>query len=285
MKSLVFVFLILLLTAPALAVEPQVNVQYRNGETIEYKPAGASFTLPSGWLGILPEGSNFFVIGHDTHPGMVLVTVEEAGLEEVRNVFAAPIPVDEGVTLVIEGEPEVSGKRISANFNIRSSDPSAAGAKAYGAALIGDHGFTLFAVGLGPADQLPQLTRIVQQVLRSAKLEKVKGPEPITSGPWVDRLRGQKLIRFYTGSGYSERTDLTLCADGRFFRRFDASSVSQLGTGAADFRRAGSWRIVGPNPTLVTTDSEGNVNTYSLEMKGEELHLNSNRWFREPAGC
>ena len=69
---------------------------------------GLSFVVPEGWLGSIPEDSMAFVMGSETQPGIIIaLTHETATAGELVENLAEPMPLEEDVTLHVQGEPIV----------------------------------------------------------------------------------------------------------------------------------------------------------------------------------
>ncbi len=102
------------------------------------------------------------------------------------------------------------------------------------------------------------------------------------AGQWQTLLRGKHLIYLYTASGFSERTDIYLCASGRFFYRSDSSSLSNNGSGVVGANSEGNWEISpGGGGSLILQFGNGTTRQYKLSRRqaGNEIGLNGNRYF------
>lgn len=89
-------------------VEAVSGQAYPGGTRVDFPDMGLSFVVPEEWLGSIPEESTAFVMGSETQPGIMLaLTHQAATAEELVENLAEPMPLDEGVTLHAQGEPEV----------------------------------------------------------------------------------------------------------------------------------------------------------------------------------
>jgi hypothetical protein len=89
-------------------VEAVSGQAYPGGTRVDFPDMGLSFVVPEGWLGSIPEESDAFVMGSESQPGIILaLTHGAATAQELVENLADPMPLDEGVTLHVQGEPQV----------------------------------------------------------------------------------------------------------------------------------------------------------------------------------
>ena len=108
---------------------------------------------------------------------------------------------------------------------------------------------------------------------------KLKKPK----GALAASLANKKLSTYYHGSGYYEKSTMTLCADGRYYSSFNASSVSINGTGGMNSNAAGQWSVSGK--TLTVRDANGSTRNFQVNQSRDQLLLNQKRWYREDYRC
>jgi len=98
-------------------------------------------------------------------------------------------------------------------------------------------------------------------------------------------LAGKLLTYFYTGNGYSERTDIVLCGSGAAYRSTDMGGFSPGNADGASFaalsRKAGTWNISADGSTLNVTMNVGGTFEYRLSARqaSNEIGLNGKRFF------
>ena len=98
---------------------------------------------------------------------------------------------------------------------------------------------------------------------------------------WQKFLTGKHLLYLYTSSGFSERTDIYLCASGEFIYRSDSSSLSSNGSGATGTNSDGKWQVTPNGGNLLLHFRSGNVKEYKISRRqtNDEINLNNNRYF------
>jgi len=279
-----------LLPSPPAAARPLTpDTPYVGPETLESAEAGMRFTLPAGWTGSLPSGGPGFIAARGE--GLqVILTPSPAPLTELRAELERGSQIAEGVTLTPAAPlKEGPGGALEGPFGVPGLDAL----KAYIIArpVKGRAPAVVVAVcTTAPLDACERAARELAQSVKPLKAAPASaapasaapaGAAP--AGPLAAALADKRLNRFHTSSGYSERETLTLCADGRVFRSFDASSVSQLGSGAARAGGDGRWAVRGQ--TLSVRWASGEVSEFEVSASADSLTLNGNRWLREDVRC
>ena len=279
-KILLVGTLILETFALSVASKPLVaDTTYRGPVNLEVADLGLKFKLPTGWQGVAPSSGEAFVATNNstiqlfllpmTMPVSVLEKEFEQGSEVSPGIFLQPVTRPKKMRdgslfgqFQLDGNPDV---QVFAQAKpIKRRNP----------VMI----LALCAKQVSSGD-CENAVRTFSKSIRSAK----KATQEKPSGQLAKFLSNRKLYRFYNGSGYSEKTTLTLCADGRFYRSFGASSVSQLGTGAASDSNAGRWKVV--NNSLNLQERNGNQRFLRIQLEGTKLFLDGERWLKESFTC
>ena len=117
------------------------------------------------------------------------------------------------------------------------------------------------------------------QIAKSVTFTKPQISEE-TSG-WQIFLKGKHLLYLYSSSGFSERTDIYLCASGDFIYRSDSSSLSGNGSAATGANSDGKWKISQNGGSLILQFRNGNAREYKISRRqpDNEIGLNGNRYF------
>ena len=263
-------------------VVPGPGEMVAQGTRVGEPTKGASFEIADGFTGAKEDGA--LVLTTEGHTGSVFVVVEAATLEEARAALAARQPIDQGVFLEPKGAPEVIGNVIKVRYDVSgTNDPL----DAYAVAVVGRHGFGVLFLGMMAESSVAHFEAAIDRMATSVELGAPQTPEP-SKGEWANALRGQKLQRFYTSSGYSEREVIWLCPDGSMARMFDIGGVDVAANFSAADRSeyGGTWAAYDENDTLELSYNNGTFGTYNLSTNDEgHLLLDGTRWFREPTNC
>jgi hypothetical protein len=247
---------------------------------------GFFFRTPAGW-GAGQRGEAF-LLGSDTHHGMILVMPHELGTLDQLRAEAAQGLHDQGVSLSPRGSIEPLGDRGLAVDLEGFADGRPARARAVG--LLSPHGGGVTVVALVAAESWgPDYPRWVEEIAGSMEF---RAPE---TGPiarqWEGEVRGRHLrfMESYTsgGGGYNLQRSIYLCSNGEYLYR-DSSVISAdvpgaSASGIGQGGEMGRWEVLarGQDGVLRLTSQEGNVRQYTLSWRNNLVHLNGERYFRD----
>ena len=288
------------------ALPPTVLAQ-QTGE-VSFPEYGLSFTVPDGWAGqVMGEA---FLIGHQTQPGFLMLTANEArSLEQMRREAAQGMndPAN-GLFLQPEGTLEPIGDHgLGGAF---SGSMGGQPVKSYLVGLINPHGQGVLIMSAVSASQWSaQYRELALQLAGSVRFSKVeKAPVAGQGGSvadWKYRLGDTRLTYmesynsidysnpgYTTGGGYSNKEVIDLCSQGYF--HYSSSSFMSVDGGPAASgnsrgrqRGAGTWEVraeANGNKTLVLSFHNGEVYEYTLSYPEKKMHLNGTRYYHTWTG-
>lgn len=123
--------------------------------------------------------------------------------------------------------------------------------------------------------------KIAYQIARSVKFSPSQQNQ--LTAQIRDLFAGKKLSYFYTGNGYSENTNIWLCASGRFFAKNESSSSSSLGSGFTTGEEQGTWetQASGNSIFLILKTDKGFAGRLEVTPRqaSNEIGLNGRRFF------
>lgn len=277
----------------------QVITAQQTGK-VDYKTLGVSFEIPEGWVG--QEVNGVFLIGHNTIPGVIMLTTNEARtMEQMKQEARAGIIDQQGTNLQISSDFEsVANNGIGAEFEGILEYQVA---KAYVIGLLNPFGSGMTIAYMTLKDLYTSQHKSAAVVLaKSVKFRKpVYGP---IVKEWKEKLNGVRLTymdsyssidysnpNYTSGGGYSSKTVIDLCAQGYFtFNGSHSLSVDAPGVSAGsngNDQGAGSWKVIANTAgqaVLQLNYHNGDISEYVLTMEGDKTMLNGNRYFRTWTG-
>jgi len=251
---------------------------------------GYFFRAPEGW-GANQQGS-LFLLGSDTHHGMILVLPHELGSLEALRAGAAEGLQQDGVSLRLSGPVEPFGERgIFAEYDGLAQGQPATG-RAVGLLSPYGGGVTIIAL-VARASYRPEYRGWVEEIARSMEF---RAPE---TGPiarqWDGEVRGRhlKFMESYYSQGgagvggYNLERSLYLCSNGEYLYRdsslisADAGGASAMGHGRGG--ETGRWEVTarGQDGVLRLTSQEGGIRQYVMTWRNNLIHLDGERYFRD----
>lgn len=271
--------LVPLLTSDAMAVEPVIGTEYPGTTAIEISGLGLAFTIPAGWSGGIPEGSEVFILAKMGLEGQVIMAADTMDRAELQKRMSQAVPITEDASLVPAGPAKVEGNRVSNTYQITLFGTRYEG-QAFGRASA--HGVGFFAIGLYTEESAAEVKRALAHVESSLKLTApVKpAPAPAASARGADSVAGRQLVRFIHGGagGYNSKEQFFFCSDGTFARSYSGGGASMDGfsMGTAS-QGAGRYRQEGATIQLQWQD--GTSGQLTMQRVDGQLMINGNKWF------
>ncbi|MBT8491662.1 MAG: hypothetical protein KJO07_01270 [Deltaproteobacteria bacterium] len=280
LKSIALAALIMGTTAGAAqAAELVAGKEYRGPVALESRQAGVSLSLPAGWVGGIPQGSDYLIMKSQRSGAMIIAGMRDMSAADARRDMSNAIPIEQGVVLQPVGAPTRRGNRFSNHYSVSGTQGQVVG---YVEAVVGRHGKGVVLVGLArPSDKIDATVRGVSSSVRLSRPVQPKAPKANTPADrqWVQNLAGKQLIRYFHGSGYSEKQQIWLGRDGRFQKSFNGGGATVNGSGAMQSGSRGTWTVSGGN--LILRYDNGNVASYRLSYDRKGLLLDGKRWYRK----
>ncbi|HHI94360.1 MAG TPA: hypothetical protein ENK04_12735 [Gammaproteobacteria bacterium] len=112
------VIMLLLGASESLAVEVQQGQIYSAGTYIESAQTGIGLTIPQGWKGAWPQGSEMFVLESASLKANIFMTFEQGNEAGLRTLMSNPIPLDARTQLVPASTPKRTGNIYTANYSV-----------------------------------------------------------------------------------------------------------------------------------------------------------------------
>lgn len=248
-----------------------------------FSPAyGTGLDLPAGWRGMLPAGSEMFIMERPGKAGLVLVMSAGSSAAEIQQALQNTIPLDAQTILIPKGGAETANGTYSNTFDVQGNKELAA----YAIAGLFESAVGIGVLTVGPAKD-KSLIATAKQVFNSLGYQKPVGPTMADGTLWVDSLRGIKLEYFYTGSSSNRHKTYYLCSDGSVSRSTSGGSMGGVGTLTSASSSQGTWSIEGDSsrPLLTISLANGDVASWVLSIRKKKLYLDGTQWFRSRAGC
>jgi hypothetical protein len=246
-------------------------------------PAGWTATLPEGWSLTANDGQRAVFV-HADGVRSVIATVTFANWATTRAELSNPIDLGGGVQLVPTGPPREADGAVHATYTVPASVQPLSG---FTEARALDADRVAVLIGFAPTERVGDLADVVHALAASVRAPRI---EPDAPNSWSAYLRDTHWVQLYTGSGYSERHDLWLCANGTYRRHDDLGGFSMDGTsGGAATDSAGTWQVAGsvagPGQLGLRAD-DGTHAVVGLTRDGDAVRVEGVRWLRAgPADC
>lgn len=255
-----------------------LDTAYQGPVSLEISSLGLAFTLPKGWQGIAPSSGEGFAASYGE--GIQVILAPYPGLmSQLKQELAQGSEISPGLYLLPKGQiKEFKDGAFGGHFTL----PSAEQANIYAIVKpIKDRSPVVTLAVCITGEDCRKYADIFYKSIKSIAKSEPKQTKP--SGALASALANKRLNRYFHGSGYSEKMTMTLCADGRYYSSFNASSVSVNGSGGMNSSKVGQWSVSGQ--ILTVREANGEVKTFQVHLTNEQLLLNQDRWLREDFIC
>lgn len=162
------VFALIILQPASAAVKP--GVTYPGGTKVETPGAGISFTIPTGWSGMLPSGATFFVMGSKAQKSYIFVLVDKMTAAEALKNMTSPLPMGNGLTLQPAGKIRRDGETLVGDYIVEGAKEPL---KGYIQTLVGDGGVGVGYVAISAPETVMDVQEVVHKLIEETTLDKL----------------------------------------------------------------------------------------------------------------
>jgi hypothetical protein len=288
------------------AVEIQPGQLYASETRLEAVALGVAFTVPKGWQGALPVGSEVFVLQPEADPSIYILAMgEQTTRAELASTLAAPIALGDGLSLHPTAAVADRGKALVGRYEVGGAPNPLV---AYAEAQAGSHGVAVAYILIAPPASLAAYEPVVRALISGTDLGAPAagtaaggaaaapngGSGSGTSGAsgsedrWDLYLKGKYIVYYYTASGYTDEQHLWLCSDGSFKRTGAGGGFGGGASGAFQGDSIGRWQATGAGEFGVLTLHYGDGSTARHELRWDyaenALYLDGTRWLHGDNG-
>ena len=274
----------------AWTLEPQPGQIYSSGTTLSITSLGVSLNIPEGWRAALSPDGEALQMEPLSGGAMLLAFADTMNQAKALETMQGPIPLDSGLQLHLEGQvTQAREGELSASYRI----PYQPNLSALGHAQTDQNGTSIALFLIAPVADLATLKPSLQAAANSVTFNK-RHTSPTTSKTvtqgaskdlWADYLKGKHIVRFFSGSGYTEEQHIWLCSDGGYYRSFNGGGWGGGASGAAQSHYTGQWRATGAGEhgQLHLHNQSGAVSTYQLrwDFAKSHLYVDGKRWLHD----
>ncbi len=247
---------------------------------------GATFTVPAGWTAAGTEDPS--IVALSPNNGVVVIaTTKPATLSSAQRDLGLPMDLGGGITLTPVGTVATLGNMLTGTYFVGGGGP---GMQAIVMTRVDPGGTSLSLIAFGMPELLPSVKSSLSQAVNAARFVAVTQPAAVavaavasTGSGWANYLRGNYLVRLYTGSGYSEKEELWLCSDGSYRYASDMGGYGGGFSAAGASSRSGVWSArneMSQAGALVLQRADGVVSELRVTGGEDGLYLNGTQWFR-----
>jgi hypothetical protein len=164
--GLAAILALMLAEAASAAVKP--GVEYPAGTQVDTPGTGASFVIPEGWSGILPQGGTYFVLGSPAQKSYIFVLVQQMTMADAERNMTTPLSIGHGFTLVPTGDLQREGQVLSGRYSVEGGKEPMAG---YIETLVDKGGLGVGYVAVSAPETASGVQKVVHQLVEETTLD------------------------------------------------------------------------------------------------------------------
>lgn len=235
---------------------------------------GVDFALPPGWKAA--ERNGVVLLGSDTEAGLMIVRFMPSTDRQMLTTGYAQGLQEDGVNLmpVSPIEEFAGGRGLAGELGGMAQNGSRLSARVVG--IPTPFGDSAVFLGVTAPDRYAQLKTRVDALAASAAFNKPKLP------PANVAVAGRYSYIFVSNSGgsYSRQDNLSLCADGTFFRGGEMSGSGYAGSATTMRQNGGRWTADGDgqNGTILLRYGNGSAEQLRYQKSGPDIVLNGKKY-------
>jgi hypothetical protein len=280
-QRLIFLFTVLTFYSASLQAQndSRPTLRFASGDVVT-GATGVSGTIPDNWSGILPRGTELFLlVPNDGSNGEIYISVKKSiPLEQRKANWLAGLDLDNGNILKSDGNIFTrDGGGLATNLVLAQKTSDRQG---YIELNCGGE-YCLTATLLASPTDFEKLKKVLFSFLDTVKWGEPGDFKPYTDFDWHEFLSGKHILnKDYIQKGKSQN-DLWLCPDGTFTSKLKRTGLAKKQAKEYKGTNKGTWETtsVGPTGTLILKYKKLPVLEIALEIRDEQIYLNDKRHY------
>lgn len=248
MKAILTLSVLVLIATSAAAQTRKSRLEpgriYSAGELLYAPRLGFTAQVPDGWAGVLPQGTEVFMLVSTTaeNTEMYIFVREQGELTAMAEAWKKGIDLSENIRLT-SPEPAINNGILSGGV-VAEGLSKARDTKGFAASRCGGHGICITVLASAPAQSIDAVGRTALQFLQNSTFEAPSLASAYADFDWRVFLAGKLMIAYDVVQGGTKENQVHLCPDGTFSARLRKTGwVKQTN----DYRgnQSGTWSAEG----------------------------------------
>lgn len=282
--SILILFLLIQMAATAQVTRIKPGKLYQAGEPLQAPSYGFNATIPQGWSGMLPQGTELFMLTKDdgTNGMVIMAARENSDFETLRKSWIAGSKLTESISLKSAGE-------IMESDGLLHSEVIAEGErinKAYGAYIIArcsEFGPCVSVLMITPRQFYEDIREEMMEMMQASTFSEPQNVSPYVDFDWQRFLSNKSLVAYQVETTGKRQNVVDLCVDGTFAANIKRSGWLKDDTGKYIGKHKGTWTVSGKGPetlmTLVFTKKNLAPIEVALKIEDEKVFANGIRHY------
>lgn len=251
---------------------------YNEGDSI-YAPAyGIKSVVPNGWIGMLPQGSEIFLLSNQKgKDAQIYIFADTASFDQLKRGWLFGLELSEGRKLksdgniTVEGDLMNSGVVLTGGYNKANSG--------YIEAKCGEYGRCIQLLLICSQKDLEEMKAVVRGFLDTTTLEAPVILEANAGFDWNLFLANKHLVSYGNVVGSKSVNEIWLCSDGFFTSKLKRSGLVKGEVGKYKGKKKGTWetKSIGATGSLLLKFEKLPVVEVDLKIEEDKVFLNDRR--------
>ena len=280
MKNALLIILLFFVSYSHAQKRVEQGVLYSAGEKVYGPVAGLESAIPEGWMGILPQGTeSFLLIPTDNSNAQIIVLVVKDDINSINERWQKKAEFANGIFLQAKEEPYDRNGWLATEIDISGSSNHPNG---YVEAKCGEWGLCTINLLLTSDSDYEKHVEDLRKFSDACILSEPKLTSRYADFDWLSYLQNKALIRWSHEPNFKTNNQVHLCADGKFQSRLKTSGIVKGEKSPYFGKNYGEWEVqgVGPTAKLYLYFNKLSPLIVDVEMReGGNLFINNIQYF------
>lgn len=281
-RILLILNILILFVVPSKAQnDERPTLRFNSGDLVHGPKSGATSRIPEGWMGVMPRGSELFLLLPNNGGDGEIYIYRSPLIDENERRANWQAGLDLGNGNVLKSDGNILRNEQGNLMSNLVLDEKTSHRKGYIELVCGEFGYCLSALVLAAPEKIPGMKEVLKSFLDELQWEDASDYVPYAQFNWQEFLSGKHLLNHDYVQQAKFENDLWLCPDGRFFSKVKRSGTLKGAAGQYKGKKKGTWEIssIGPTGQLVLNFDKLEPLEVTMEINDEKIYLNGKRHF------
>mgnify|MGYP006921587000 CR=1 FL=1 len=251
---------------------------YNEGDSIYAPVYGIKSIVPKGWVGMLPQGSEIFLLsGKKGNAAQIYIFADTASFDQLKKGWLQGLEIREGRYLksdgniIEDGDRMHSGVLLTGGYNTSNSG--------YIEARCGAYGRCLQILLICPTNELEEMKKVLDSFIKSVTFVPPIMSDMNVGFDWNLFLASKHLISIDNVVGTKSVNELWLCPDGSFKSNLKRTGLVKEQLGKYKGKKKGTWKTnsVGATGVLILEFEKLPAVEVDLKIEDDKTFFNGRR--------
>ncbi|GEM_PF-3595890 len=255
------------------------GVIYQSGQKVYGPVAGLSSVIPAKWMGLMPQGTEaFLLIPGDNSNAQIITVVTKDSIEEIKKRWKSKMEFSEGIFLEMENEPVERNGWLVGDIKVTGSTNHPGG---YIEAKCGEWGVCAINLLVASDKDINKYKKDLIAFSDASEFTEPKLTSRYADFDWLPYLQNTMLVKWTHDPGYRRNNQVHLCQDGKFRSKLKTKGIVEHEDSPYMGSNSGEWEVqgIGPTAKLYLYFNKLSPLIVDLKMNDGKLFINGIQYF------